>query len=52
VLGIIQDLAFESDTEVDWDGYHYPVEESIAEDGLVATYNAKVNQVIADLGRH
>lgn len=51
VMGIIQDLAFESDAEVDWDEYHYPVEESIEEDGLVSTYEAKVNQVIAEIGQ-
>lgn len=51
VIAIIQDLAFESDSRVDWDQYHYPVGESIEEDGLVATYQAKVNHIIAGIGQ-
>jgi len=51
VMAIIQDLAHESDSQVDWDQYHYPVDESIEEDGLVATYQAKVNHIIAGIGQ-
>lgn len=51
LLGIIQDLSIEKDGYIEDMQPHFPVEETISEDGLIDVYTSKVNKVIENAGK-